>query len=359
MSTRIETRRPNICRLFLLLFLLQWSALPGAAQVKTLLHAANGLRNPYGVCLGPDQALYICDIDNHVIHRLANSTSNGTAEKFIGTGTGGYSGDGGPPKLAQLNEPYEVRFDRDGNVYWVEMRNHLVRRLSVRDQVVTTIAGTGTAGFSGDNGPAKQAQLNQPHSIQLDAAGNLYICDIGNHRIREVEAASGTIRTFAGNGERLKTPDGSRFADTPLHGPRAIDFDPDGNIWLALREGNAIYKLDPHAGTIHHVAGTGAKGFKNGPAKEATLSGPKGLSVGPDGHIYFADTESHTIRRVNRKSDTVEVIVGTGERGNGPDGNPLQCKLARPHGIFVSPDRTLYIGDSENNRLRALKLLPN
>ena len=127
-------------------------------------------------------------------------------------------------------------------------------------------------------------------------------------------------------------------------------------MWLALREGNAIYKLDLNAGTIHLVAGTGAQGFKDGPAKEATLSGPKGISVGPDGNVYFADTESHTIRRVNPKSGTVETIIGTGQRGDGPDGDPLQCKLARPHGIFLAADGTIYIGDSENNRLRALKL---
>jgi streptogramin lyase len=335
--------------------LLALSAAINAAEVRTLLQAGDGLRNPYGVCVGPDQTLYICDIDNHLIHRLAN----GKGERLIGTGTKGYSGDDGPPRAAQLNEPYEVRFDREGNIYWVEMRNHIVRRLSVRDQIVSTVAGSGEQGFTGDGGPANRAKLNQPHSIQLDAQGNLYICDIGNHRIRKVETRSGIIRTFAGNGQREKTPDGSRFTDAPLHGPRAIDFDAEGNLWLALREGNAIYKLDLAAGTAHHVAGTGASGFKNGPANEATLSGPKGISVGRDGNIYFADTESHTIRRVNRKSNTVELIVGTGERGDGPDGDPLKCKLARPHGIFVAKDGTLYIGDSENNRVRALKLPMN
>jgi sugar lactone lactonase YvrE len=330
-----------------------FSALISAAQVKTLLGPPEGLRNPYGVCVGPDKALYICDIDNHVIHRFFD----GKSEVFIGSGTKGYSGDGGAPKMARLNEPYEVRFDREGNVYWVEMRNHVVRRFSARDQVVSTVAGTGTAGFSGDGGPARRAQLNQPHSIQLDALGNIYICDIGNHRIRKIEARSGTIQTFAGNGQRAKTIDGSRFADAPLHGPRAIDFDLDGDIWLALREGNAIYKLDTDAGTIHHAAGSGVKGFKNGPAREATLSGPKGISVGPDGNIYFADTESHTIRRLNRESNVVEVVAGTGAVGDGPDGDPLQCKLSRPHGIFAANNGIIYIGDSENNRVRALQLL--
>ena len=325
-----------------------------ASEVTTILDASNGLRNPYGLCVGPDMTLYVCDIDNHVIHRFAS----GKFEVFAGTGMKGYSGDGGPPVSAQLNEPYEVRFDSGGNAYWVEMRNHVVRRLSAKDRIVSTVAGTGQPGFSGDGGAANRAQVNQPHSIQFDRKGNLYICDIGNHRIRVVDARSGVISTFAGNGQRQKTKDAAPFADAPLNGPRAIDFDADGNMWLALREGNAIYRLDMREGTIHHVAGTGEKGFKNGPLKTATLSGPKGISAAPDGNIYFADTENHSIRRINRKTGLVETIVGTGESGDGPDGMPLKCKLARPHGVFVATDGTLYIGDSENNRVRVIKTIP-
>ena len=348
-TQRLASRLPLALLPFALSFFLT-QILGG--QVTTLLDLDRGLRNPYGLCIGPDRALYICDIDNHVIHRLPLNQSDGRAEWFVGTGGKGYSGDGGPPLAAQLNEPYEVRFDRDGNLYWVEMRNHVVRRLSAKERTVTIIAGTGQAGFSGDGGPANRAQLNQPHSIQFDPAGNLYICDIANHRIRKVDARTGILTTFAGNGQRQRPADGSSFVDAPLHGPRAIDFDREGNLWLALREGNAIYKLDLAAGTLHHMAGTGEKGFKNGPAKQATLSGPKGISVGPDGHIYFADTESHSIRRLNSRSQTVELVVGAGKRGDGPDGDPLACKLARPHGIFAAADGVLYIGDSENNRVR-------
>ena len=123
-------------------------------------------------------------------------------------------------------------------------------------------------------------------------------------------------------------------------------------MWLALREGNAICRLDLKAGTIHHVAGTGAKGMSDGPAPQATLSGPKGISIAPGGAVYFADTESHTIRRV--REGRVETVAGTGQRGDGGDGDPLKCALARPHGVFAS-DR-VYIGDSENNKVRILLL---
>jgi streptogramin lyase len=217
--------------------------------------------------------------------------------------------------------------------------------------------GTGKPGFTGDGSPATNAQLNQPHSIQLDAEGNLYLCDIANHRLRKVDAKTGIITTVAGTGAKVPTPDGARFAQAPLHGPCAIDFDRDGNLWLALREGNAVYKLDLKAGTLHQVAGTGKSGFtgNGGPARLATLSGPKGLSIGPDGNVYLADTGSHSIRMIDLKRGTLELIAGTGQRGDGPEGDPLQCRMARPHGVFVDADGRILIGDSEARRVRAIR----
>ena len=312
------------------------------------------LANPYGVVRGPDGAQYVCEVDNHVIRRVAH---DGTITTVAGTGQRGYSGDGGPALRAKLNEPYDARFDKTGNLFFVEMKNHIVRRLDVKAQTLMTVAGTGKPGFSGDGGPATKAQLNQPHSIQLDADGNLYICYIANHRIRKVEAKSGTITTFAGTGDKTATPEGARITGTPLNGPRAIDFDRDGNLWLALREGNAVYKFDLQAGTVHHIAGTGKKGFtgNGGPAKEATLSGPKGLSIGPDGNAYLADTESHSIRMIDVKRGTLELIAGTGERGYGPDGDPLKCRMSWPHGVFVDADGSILVGDSEAHRVRVIR----
>ena len=128
-------------------------------------------------------------------------------------------------------------------------------------------------------------------------------------------------------------------------------------LWLALREGNAVYKLDLKAGTLHHVAGNGQKGFTGhgGAARQATLSGPKGLSIGPDGNVYLADTESHSIRMIDVKKGTLELIAGTGERGDGPDGDPLRCKMARPHGVFVDADGSILVGDSEAQRVRVVR----
>lgn len=312
------------------------------------------LDQPFGVVRGPDGALYFCDMNNHAIRKI---TADGTITTVAGTGRKGYSGDGGPATKAELNEPYEIRFDRAGNLYFVERLNHTVRRVDAKTRIISTIAGIGTAGFSGDDGPATKAMLNQPHSIQFDAQNNLYICDILNHRIRRVDLKSGVIRTFAGTGEKLPTPDGAKYATAPLNGPRAIDFDRQGNLWLALREGNAVYKLDLKTGTLHHVAGTGRKGFtgNGGPAKEATLSGPKGLSIAPDGNVYLADTESHSIRMIDVRRKTIEIIAGTGASGDGPDGNPLNCKMARPHGVFVDRDGRIFVGDSEAHRVRVIR----
>lgn len=319
-----------------------------AGEVKTL--PMPGLRNPYGLCEAPDRALYICDIDNHVIWRW----KDGSARIVAGSGKRGYSGDGGPATKAELNEPYEVRFDGDGNMIFVEMQNHLIRRVNAKDETISTIGGSGQPGFFGDGGPALNARFNQPHSLQLNTKGDLYVCDIGNHRIRRIDRA-GSIDTCAGTGEIKATKDGGRFSTEPLNGPRAMDFAADGAMWLALREGNAIYRLTLD-GIIHHAAGTGAKGKMDGPARSATLSGPKGISLDPRGDVYFADTESHSVRVLRLKTGVVETVVGTGERGDGPDGPPLKCALARPHGVFVSKDGILYIGDSENNKVRVLRL---
>jgi sugar lactone lactonase YvrE len=313
------------------------------------------INNPYGLTMGPDGALYFCEIGNHRVRRLDLKTH--VISTAAGSGEKGYSGDGGPALRAALNEPYEVRFDRAGNMFFAEMQNHVVRRVDAKTRVITTVAGTGTAGFGGDGGPAAAAQLRQPHSIAFDGQGRLLICDIGNHRIRRVDLKSGRIETWAGTGERRPTPDGAPIAGTPLNGPRAITSDPDGNLYLVLREGNAVFRMDVRAGKIFHVAGTGESGYSGdgGLAKEAKLSGPKGIAWAPDGSLYLADTESHTIRRVDLKSGLITTVVGTGKRGDGPDGPAKACQLSRPHGIFVSTTGAVYIGDSESHRVRALR----
>jgi len=312
------------------------------------------IEQPYGLVTGPDGALYVCEITNHVIRRIDPKT--GVISTVAGQGgKKGYAGDGGPATQALLFEPYEIRFDAAGNMFFVEMKNEIVRRVDAKTGVISTVAGTGKSGFSGDGGPATQATLKQPHSIALDTAGNIYICDIGNHRVRKVDVKTGIISTFAGTGEKKATPDGAAFATAPLNGPRALDFDGGHHLYLALREGNAVYRLDLQAGTLTHLAGTGKKGFSGdgADARKAELSGPKGIALAPNGDVYLADTESHTIRVIRKATGVIDTVVGDGKLGDGQDGpEPRKCRLARPHGVFVDAAGKVYIGDSENHRVR-------
>ena len=311
------------------------------------------IAEPFGVVLGPDAALYFCDLGNHRICRVDPAARR--LSVVTGTGEGGHTGDGGPAREAAMFEPYEIRFDGAGNLYFVDMVGHVIRRVDARTGTIETIAGTGEPGFSGDGGPAVAAKFRQPHSIEIGADGALFVADIGNHRLRRIDPATGMIETFAGTGEPEPTTDGAGTRATPLNGPRTLAFDAGGDLFLTLREGNAVYRIDMTDRTIHHIAGTGKLGYSGdgGDAKAADLAGPKGISVDASA-VYIADTESHTIRRIDRLSGVITTVVGNGKRFDGGDGDPLGCGLARPHGVFVAPDGQLFIGDTDNHRVRVL-----
>jgi len=312
---------------------------------------------PFGVEIGPDGALYICEVQNHRVLRL--DLKSGELKTVAGNGTKGYAGDGGPATKAQLNEPYEVRFDRAGNMLFVEMQNQLVRKVDRQTGTISTVAGTGQKGFSGDGGQAGAATFSSPHSIALDAQDNLFIADIGNHRIRRVDAKTGVVTTIAGNGERQQPADGQTAAGKPLVGPRALIV--DGNtLWIALREGHAIWTMDLAAGTLRHIAGTGKPGYSGdgGSAKTATFNGPKGIALGPDKCLYVVDTENHAIRKFDPASGTINSVAGVfpAKKGGDGDGGPATAAtLDRPHGICVAEGGTLYIGDTNNHRVRRVK----
>lgn len=307
------------------------------------------LNNPFAIARGPDGALYICDVDNQRIRRVA---ADGTISTYVGNGQRGYSGDGGAATAAALNEPYEMAWDKAGHLYFVERMNHCVRRVDAKTGVISTVAGNGLPGFA--DGAAKEAQFIQPHSLAFDAAGDLFVCDILNHRIRKLDAMTGAISTWSGTGEKTTAPDGSPISGSALNGPRALAFAPNGKCFLALREGNAMLVLDPKANTLKRIAGTGKSGFtgNGGPALDAKLAGPKCVALDAAGNVFLADTESHSIRYLDVKKGTLEVLMGNGAKGDGPDGDPLRCQLARPHGVFVDSDGAIFIGDSENHRVR-------
>jgi DNA-binding beta-propeller fold protein YncE len=343
-----------------LLFLLTTSSADAAAVVSTLIGTGTAgfsdrdVNNPYGIIFGPDGALYFCDLDNQRIRRLDMRTHRLTT--IAGNGQKAYSGDGGPATAAALNMPHEIQFDAQGNLYIAERDNHVVRRVDAKTAIISTLAGTNVAGFSGDGGPAARAQLRQPHSIVIDRTGQLLICDIGNQRIRRVDLGSGVIETYAGTGTAQPPTDGAPVNGTPLNGPRTMVLDGAGDLYLALREGNAIYRIAARTQTLHHLAGTGKQGYSGdgGPARAAELAGPKGLAYSP-GALFVADTENHAIRRIDIGTGVITTVLGTGQRGDGPETDPLQCRLSRPHGLVADAAGALYVTDSEAHRIRLLK----
>ena len=351
---------------------LGWPGLPGHAQSQVRTVAGTGVagyepegqaglpatgtpvNNPYGVVPGPDGALYFCEVDTGRTRRLA--IDSGRLTTIAGSGVKAYAGDGGPAREASFSAPHEIRFDGEGNLFVVERDAHVVRRIDAETGVVSTVAGMGEAGFSGDGGPAAAAAMNRPHSIALDSAGGLLICDIGNHRVRRVDLASGIISTISGTGEPEATPDEAPLEGTPLRGPRSLDTGQDGTAYLVLREGNAVFRMDLERRRLERIAGTGETGYAGdgGHALEATFNGPKGIAYSAgDESLYIVDTENHVIRRMRLRTGRIETVLGTGERGDGPDGAPLQCRTARPHGVCVHAG-VVYVADSESHRVRAI-----
>ena len=236
--------------------------------------------------------------------------------------------------------------------------NHVIRRIDMKSGVITTLAGTGKAGFAGDDGPVRHAQFNQPHSIQFDPAGDLYVCDILNHRIRKIDMKTKLHYHLGRHGEAKPTPDAppspAPRSSAPARSTLTPPATPTSPSARATRSSAWMPRPKPSI-TSPAPARRGADPGNNGPAKSATLSGPKGLSLSPDAkRLYLADTESHTIRMIDLTKGTISQIAGTTHKADGPDGDPLKCALARPHGVFCDKDNTLYIADSENHRIRTL-----
>lgn len=312
---------------------------------------ALNIGQPFGVEVGPDGALYITEVQNHRVLRLDLSSNQITT--VAGTGEKGYTGDGGLATNAKLNEPYEVRFNAAGDMFIVEMMNHIVRVVDHKTKKIRTVAGTGEIGFSGDGGPATKAHFSRPHSIALHGDAALLIADIGNHRIRRVDLATGLINTIAGNGKKELPVHGQAAKEKPLLGPRALFVQGD-TCWLALREGHSVWSLDLKADRWRHIAGSGKAGYMGdgGDPKAAKFNGPKGIAVDPQGRIVVVDTENHAIRRIDLERNLIETIAGDGPR---KERKPVEGKLNRPHGCCVHPGGDVYIGDTNSHRVQVIR----
>jgi sugar lactone lactonase YvrE len=308
------------------------------------LNAAMGLVE--GIAVDRVGNVFISDNSNHRVRKIS---AEGIITTVAGNGVGGYSGNGGPAVAANLYQPRGLAFDGGGNLYVGDYFNHMVRRVNTAG-IITTAAGTfvgnsplGTGGFAGDGGHGLLAVLRNPMGIAIDPSGNLYIADSNNRRIRKVAALTGTISTFAGNGLLGGGKDTQN---------RTIAVSPSGEVYVSGL-GRVVYRVVP-GGSLEIFAGTDTFDFAGdgGPAKQASFRGPNGLAVDSAGAVYIADSSNHRIRKVGVDGRIV-TVAGSGANGFGGDGGPaLAASLSTPYAIAVDKDGALYIGDNGNLRIR-------
>ncbi|MBS1586076.1 MAG: hypothetical protein JSS82_11095 [Bacteroidetes bacterium] len=304
------------------------------------------LDHPFSIAVDAVGNLYIADRYNNCIRKVAA----GIITTLAGNGAAGFSGDNSPAANASLSDPTGVAVDNSGNIYIADRGNNRIRKVNATG-IITTIAGNGNPAFSGDNGPAVQAELNQPRGVATDANGNIYVADQSNHRIRKISA--GVMSTIAGNGTQGFSGDGGAATLSQLNNPAGICTDAAGNIYIADVGNERVRKIDI-AGTISTIAGNGSVIYNgdNGPATQASINEPLNLAIDSYGNIFIAEGYNHRVRRVN-SSGIITTVAGTGIAGYTGDGGPASSAgLDRPYGVALGPTGNLYIADYNNNVIR-------
>ncbi len=303
------------------------------------------LRFPAGVAVDGAGNLLIADTDNERIRKVDPA---GVIATVAGTGEAGFGGDGGAATEAQLASPAGVAVDGAGNLFIADRSAHRIRKVDPAG-VIATVAGTGERGFGGDGGAATEAQLASPAGVAVDGAGNLLIADTDNERIRKVDPA-GVIATVAGIGERGFSGDGGGATEAQLTSPAGMAVDGAGNLFIADRDNHRIRKVDP-AGVIATVAGTVGEG-DGGAAVAARLAAPAGVAADEAGNLFIADTHNHRIRKVD-PTGVIATVAGTGEAGfSGDGGAATEAQLGAPTGVAVDGAGNLFIADRDNGRIR-------
>jgi sugar lactone lactonase YvrE len=311
------------------------------------------LNGPFDVCFDRAGNLYFSDTFNNRIRRV--DAASGIITTVAGNGEKTYSGDGGPATEAALNEPYGVVVDRAGNLYIADRLNRRVRRVDAASGVITTVAGTGEAAYGGDGGPPEAASLVEPNGLAFGLfEAQLFITDVADNRVRVVEFPTHAIFTYVGTGAAEHSGDGGPAAKAGSFGARAVKVGGDGTVYILERQGSSLRAVDPKTGIISTIAGTTARGYSGdgGPALQAVFDAPKEMAIDRDGSLLIVDTENHAIRRIDHRTGIVTNLAGGGQ-GPGGDGGPAEeAGLDRPHGAVVGPDGAVYIGDTNNHRIR-------
>ena len=306
--------------------------------------------------------LYFAETGNHVVRKV---TSAGIITTVAGNGVQGFAGDGGLATSAELDSPAGLALDAAGDLYIADSHNQRIREVNAATGIIATIAGTGAAGFSGDGGMATAARLDLPTALALDAAGNLYVADTNNHRVRRIAAATGAITTIAGNGVEAFTGDNGPATSASIDSPNGLALDAAGNLYIADTHNGRVREVSAASGLISTVAGAGVVGGNvqsfggdNGPATAAGLALPRGLAMDAAGNLYFADSANHRIRRIS-PAGTITTVAGQGTETFAGDNAPaVSASLDSPRSVAVSPAGLLTLADSGNQRVRQLDALP-
>ena len=306
------------------------------------------LNVPYSVTVSPAGELYISDSQNDRVRKVGH---DGVIRTVAGNGTTTYNGDNIAATNAGLNLPIGITVDAAGNLYIADYEHHRVRKVGTNG-IITTVAGTGAIGSSGDGGPATNATLYLPTDLDVDAAGNLYIAEYYGNRVRKV-AVNGVITTVAGGG--ASSADGVLATNAFLPYPYGVEVDAVGRVYVSLYHAHIVRRIGTD-GLIHTVAGTGTGGFAGdgGAAVAAQLNNPAEMAFDAQGRLYIADTSNLRIRRV-ATNGMIQTLAGSGIAGyNGDGGSATNAQLQYPYSVAVGPDGTVYIADSSNHRVRKL-----
>jgi hypothetical protein len=331
-----------------------------AASLQAQIAPPNGveatsvpLAAPAGLAYDAAGNLYIASLNQNVIRKV---DLKGIITTVAGTGEQGFSGDGAAATSAILDSPAGVAVDASGNIFIADTRNHRIREVLASTGVITTIAGTGVKGFSGDGGPALSATLAGPQALAFDSAGNLYIADTDNHRVRKITGT--TITTVAGNGEQIFSGDNGAATSAGLDSPGGIALDASNNLYIGDTHNQRVRVVSAATGVITTFAGTGSKSFSgdSGAASAAALARPRGLAFDSTGKLYIADANNNRIRTVT--GGTIATLAGAGEQGFGGDtGLAANAVLDTPRAAATFGSGTAQANaftDANNSRARAV-----
>jgi hypothetical protein len=309
---------------------------------------------PETMCLDRFGNLYVADVLGNNIRKIVLST--GIITTIAGTGTRGFSGDGGLATDATISYPQGICTDSLGNVYFGDSGNLRVRKINVSTGIITTILGTGSIGNSGDGGPATDAQIVYPTGLFIDNQNNLYVCDITNNNIRKITVSAGIVTTIAGNGTAGYSGDGGLAINAEFNEPFEIAEDTEGNIFVADALNNCLRKIDANTKIITTICGNGTAGYygNGGPASSALLNGPYGIFIDKKNNLYFSDCNNAVIREIELSTNSINAIAGCGVAGfSGDDGLALNAEI-NPADVCVDNAGALYIADFLNYRIRKL-----